>query len=488
MYIPSLGISPYIAHSLNSWYISPLTYHMGRAERISAAYSARDWLVGLKYQDRVKCMNDFATPGRYQDIDFSPRAFDKIPNTLGRILGDASFYKDMRFAPFCRCYVFKDDKTGAPIAAIWGHKESVDRWKEEPPVYQFDFKKQNVTFIDLMENEVGFPENPSGNTLIPMSPFPLFIKGTPGTEQKMCDAIAAAIPAAGPAGGIEVSAFPRADGNASVIFTSKVSREYTGDAKVVINGAEKKWPLKIQALGTHEEVVALASALEYGKIRKFSAEYNFAGTASGKIAGEYVLLKKHAGTAGDKDLSDWKGLPAIALGAGFSMRVVAADKKVMILICANSKNLSAEDVFSGTGLYIDPFEKNDTWTEPKIAGGLAGDLGVYEIQKSKSGGVEALCRFSQGVLAGMDKDLMVAGKVQKLIKVKTATIGDAVSMEIEIPEKIFAPAILEPGGRFGLNISIPLKGGSIATLAPISGTGAAEPGKINFVMAVLAKQ
>lgn len=487
VYIPGLGISPYIAHSLNSWYISPLTYHMGRAERISAAYSARDWLVGLKYQDRVKCMNDFATPGRYQDIDFSPRAFDKIPNTLGRILGDASFFKDIRFAPFCRCYVFKDDKTGAPIAAIWGHKESVDRWKEEPPVYQFDFKKQEVKFIDLMENEVSFPKNSGGNTLIPMSPFPLFIKGAPGAEQKMCDAIAAAIPATGPAGGVEVSAFPNAEGSASVIFTSKVSREYTGDAKVVINGAEKKWPLKIQPLGTREESIPLASALEYGKIRKFSAEYTFSGGNSGKISGNYLMLNSHAGITGDRDLSDWKGLPVIDLGAGVSMSVGAVDKKIKIKIRAAGKNLSAEDVFSGTGLYIDPFEKNDTWTEPKIAGGLAGDLGVYEIQKSKNGGMEALCRFSQGVLAGMDKDLMIVGKVQKLIKVKTATAGDAVFMEIEVPEKIFAPLALVPGNRFGLNISVPVKDGSIATLAPISGTGAAEPGKINFVMAVLVK-
>ena len=60
-------------------------------------------------------------------------------------------------------------------------------------------------------------------------------------------------------------------------------------------------------------------------------------------------------------------------------------------------------------------------------------------------------------------------------------------MEIEVPEKIFAPLALVPGNRFGLNISVPVKDGSIATLAPISGTGAAEPGKINFVMAVLVK-
>ena len=476
MNIPSLGVSPYIAHSANGWYISPFSYDIGKAERISAAFTARTWLVGLKYQDRVACMNDFYNPSRYMDIDFTPRAYEKIPNTLGRLLGDASFYKDIRFAPFCRCYVFKDDKTGAPIAAIWGHKESVDRWKEEPPQYKFDFGRQEIKFMDLMENETSFSKDADGFTVIPMSPFPLFIKGAPGAEQVMCDAIASAVPAVGTAGSVEVSAFPNADGNASVVFTSKVSREYTGDAKVIINGVEKKWPLKMQPLGNVEESVVSASATECGKIRKFSAEYNISGASSGKIAGDYIVLKKHEDITVDGNLSDWKDLPAIDLAAGISMSVVTAGKKVIIAIRASAKDVLAEDLFAGVGLYIDPFEKTGTWTESKTAAGIAGDLGVYEIRKSKDGGMEALCRFSQGLLAGMDKDLMIIGKGQKLITVKTAKVGDEACMEVEVPEKIFAPAVLEPGGRFGLNISIPLKGGAVA-LAPISGAGAAEPGR-----------
>jgi len=531
--IPSEGLSPYVVHSGNPWYIAPLSYHMGRAERISAAFSARNWLAGLKYQDNVKIMNDFMTPNRYMDIDFTPRAFDKIPNTLGRILGDASFYRDIRFAPDCRCYVFKDDKTGAPIAAIWGHKESVDRWKQEPPVYRFDFGKQDLTFIDLMENEVNFSKNPEGNTLIPMSPFPLFIKGTPGTEQKLCDAIAAAVPATGSAGGVEVSAFPNAEGKATVVFKNTFSREYSDEAKIVINGVENKWPLKIPSLGSREEQVALAPAAAVpdaaadgdgahrppirndggrsacpakplgadgaptavpnsatdGALQKFTAEYAFAGGNTGKIAGDYILLKNQAGITVDGDLSDWQNLPVNDLGAGLSMQAVMADKKIIIALRATGKNLSAEDVFSGVGLYLDPFEKTDTWAEPKTAvGGIAGDLGVYEIQKSKDGGLEALCRFSQGTLAGMDKDLMIVGKVQKLITVKTAMSGDVACMEIEVPEKIFAPLTLAEGSRFGLNISVPLKEGGVTTLAPMAGfKSAAEPGKINFVMIVIGK-
>ena len=187
--IPEEGISPYVWHSDKGWYIGPLSYHSGRSERICAAFSARNWLVALKYQNRLACMEDFMTPSRFTDIDLTSRFYEKIPNTLGRLLGNASFVRDIPFAPYCRGYLFRDDSTGSPIAAIWGYKETVDRWQESPPLYTFDFGGQNVKFIDLMENEVTYAKDCDGRTIIPMSPFPLFIKGMPGTENQLCDAI-----------------------------------------------------------------------------------------------------------------------------------------------------------------------------------------------------------------------------------------------------------------------------------------------------------
>ena len=187
--IPEQGISPYVMHSANSWYMGPLSYHSGRSERISAAFSARNWLVALKYQNRVACMNDWMTPSRFTDVDFTSRFYEKIPNTLGRLLGNASYVKDIpSFAPNCRGYLFRDDVTGSPIAAVWGHKEAVDRWQESPAQYTFDFGSQNVTFIDLMENEVTYPKDCTGRVVIPITPFPLFIKGMPGTDEQLCDA------------------------------------------------------------------------------------------------------------------------------------------------------------------------------------------------------------------------------------------------------------------------------------------------------------
>jgi len=187
--IPEESISPYVVQSGNSWYMGPVSYHSGRSERIVPAFSARNWIIGLKYQNRVACMEDFMTPSRYTDVDFTSRFYEKVPNTLGRILGNASFVNDIVFAPYCKGYLFRDDLTNVPIAVIWGYKEAVDRWQEDAPKYTFDFSNMNVKFIDLMENEVQYPTDCDGRTIIPLSPFPIFIKGQPGTESQLTDAI-----------------------------------------------------------------------------------------------------------------------------------------------------------------------------------------------------------------------------------------------------------------------------------------------------------
>ena len=183
--IPELSMSPYVVQSGNSWYMGPVSYHSGRSERISAAFSARNWLVALKYQNRVTCMEDFMTPSRLTDADFTSRFYEKIPNTLGRLLGNASFVQDIPFAPNCRGYLFRDDTTSCPIAVVWGYKTAVDQWQEEPPKYTFDFGSLNVTFIDLMENAVTFPKDCSGRFVIPITSFPLFIRSTPGTDSQL---------------------------------------------------------------------------------------------------------------------------------------------------------------------------------------------------------------------------------------------------------------------------------------------------------------
>jgi len=186
-------ISPYMRLTDENFIIGPLSYHCGRAERTSAAFSARNWLVGLKYQDRIPTMEDFRTPNRCVDIDFTPKPYDKIPNTLGRLLGNASFVKDITFGCYCRGYLFRDDDSNAPIAVIWCYKDAIDKEWQNDLLYAFDFGSQNLQFIDLMENEVDCSQDVYGRTLVPVSSFPLFIKGVYAsgytTETQLCDSL-----------------------------------------------------------------------------------------------------------------------------------------------------------------------------------------------------------------------------------------------------------------------------------------------------------
>jgi len=485
--IPQEGISPYICHSANNWYTGPLSYHIGKSERISAAFSVRNWLVALKYQNRVACMQDFDTPGRYMDIDFTPRPYDKMPNTLGRLLGNASFYKDIRFAPYVRCYVFKEDKTGSPIAAIWGHKESVDRWKEEPPLYTFDFGGQNLKFIDLMENEVSYPKGIDGGTVLPMSPFPLFIKGVPGAEEQLCNAIANGISASADARTLDIYAFPNSSGIASVIFRNPVSKEFRGEAKIVLNSKESTLSLKIPPMGQTEERIDLRQVNDgYGKLLPFDFMCSIDGGISIRISGSYMLFKNNSNTSlnVDGNLSDWKDIPAADIGAGFMIRAAVSNGKLLVAIEAREQNLLSPEVFAGIGLYIDPFEKTNQWHIPKVA---TQDLAVFEFIKSKENTIEAFCHYVQGTQAGSGSGYLVQGKVQKNITVRTSADANAAFMVFSVPQDVLSPLILKAGSRFGLNISVPFKKNEVKTLAPIGNfKNAGEPGEIYFVMAIVS--
>ena len=109
-FIPKEAMTPYFGNSGDSWYPGMLSYDMGRAERISAAFSARTWLIALKYMKNIACLFDFSMRRYFWDIDLTVGAKMKVVNTLGRILGNADFYKDIRLSQQIRCYMFIDEK------------------------------------------------------------------------------------------------------------------------------------------------------------------------------------------------------------------------------------------------------------------------------------------------------------------------------------------------------------------------------------------
>ena len=377
MSIPQMGITPYVWNSGNYWYLPPVSYGIGKAERIASAFMARAWLVALKYQERVACMNNFFMPNRYVDVDFSPRMYDKTPNTLGRILGDAYFYQDVKFVPYSRAYIFRQDSDGAPIAALWGYKETVDRFKEKPTTVRFDFRGQDVTFIDLMENTVSFPKDAEGYTLIPMTPFPIFIKGTPGSQDQLSKAIAAGVAVDGnEADALDVSAYPEGDGSAMIGLKSNLPTAFSAEAKVTLNGVETLDDLKLLPLEEIKRSLEIPGRpLTANTLLPFDFALRVGKSAPVEIKGSYLLM--HWDTTGaaavDGRADEWRDIPALDLGDGISIKTSATNGSVSFLIQAKGQRLDPVSTFAGVGFYFDPFEPTSDWTTPKNA---KGDLGI----------------------------------------------------------------------------------------------------------------
>ncbi len=157
----------------------PYTYDLSYGEKLGSALRARTWLVGLKLQDRVKELS----AGNYglfaMDAMLTPYAFQKIPNTLGHLLGNAVFKADLRLFPDTRCFIFEDEKK-RPVAALWACAEDFDRGKFKAP--EFYFKPVGkLQLFDLMEAEHSIDPGKNGLFRLPLSPFPVFLRGEPGT-------------------------------------------------------------------------------------------------------------------------------------------------------------------------------------------------------------------------------------------------------------------------------------------------------------------
>jgi len=189
--IPEWGLDVHRGCSTDHWRAGTPTYHMGWAERMSAAYFARSWLVALKYADRVRQFNGWAMDFVTFDAEMTHYALAKVPNTLGRLLGDATFKYDIRFAVNCRAYLF-EDKQGRPVAALWSHYPDVDRGLEKSPVARMHFDGAMPEFFDLMENKVTPQMLKDGSCEVPVTPFPAFIRGNAGTTEALRKSLAAA--------------------------------------------------------------------------------------------------------------------------------------------------------------------------------------------------------------------------------------------------------------------------------------------------------
>jgi len=252
--IPPWGLDTHKGCSSDHYRAYCPSYHMGWGERISAAYWMRHWLVGLKYQNRISFLD-----GHYSwndmDSNLTPLAVQKTPNTLGNILGNAVFREDIRFAPNVRCYVFEDEKQ-RPVAAVWSHIADVDKGNSKCPEMEIRLPKETPQVFDMMGVERGVVVDSNGMATMPVSSFPIFVRGTGGSLKEFCSAFTDARLKGKEYMPLAISIQPESAINLKAQFRNLTGRNFSGTAEIDIQG--KKTALDLNLKGQAEKTISLS--------------------------------------------------------------------------------------------------------------------------------------------------------------------------------------------------------------------------------------
>ncbi len=289
--IPKWNLTPYRPLLMDHYQLWALSYDMGWGERISAALTVRAWLLGLKHQDRIKQFNMWR-PFIYLDTQLTPMAIQKGANTLMRLLGNASFRKEVVFAAKTRAYVFETDD-GVPIAAVWSFDDGMEHGEKEPLKIELDPGKMKMRVLDLMENEIVRSDN--GSTLeLAISPFPIFIVGEKGKLAGLENAVNR-IRLKGPEEypPIHVSTRLKSAGKILLEVSNLLTRQFFGTLSLSVGGKSVTRSLVLGPLDRIEIEAALPQKTEAAEIRENSVSWKIVAD-SGRTYHSVVKLETFA--------------------------------------------------------------------------------------------------------------------------------------------------------------------------------------------------
>jgi hypothetical protein len=474
--IPQLGVVSVSWDPKVSWLYGAMSYDMGWLEKLSAAWRARSWLVGLKYQNRLQSFMSAAMTNCFEiDVDLTPFATQQMPNTLGNLLGDAHFKKDIRFAPYTRCYVFEDAQR-RPVAAIWGFHKNMESGDMAPLQIKANFTGQQLEVFDLMNARRSLVENAAGEAIFPVSPFPFFFRGQPGGLSKLI----ASLENAGMVSGegltpITLSARPTLSGKMRLTAKNLYSREFAGT--IVAN--QRKTALTIPPAGVNSLDLELPHPLVPGQIvaekiagqivagnANFPFEFKFNVFTSGKTSAPITV---------DGHLDDWMHVLPITFTnryvSGKNPRpIAAADFAGYFKTAWNEKGIwlcvaVKDDTFVHEEYKIPASRWNndslqvyfDTLLDARLREKHGYDLNDYDylVLPAAAGGSASTfrCRTPEWQLTlgpNAPKDKTFAPNIQTAFK-KTA---DGYVYEVFFPAKYVLPIKLAKGSAFGFSLFV----------------------------------
>ncbi|MBT3378526.1 MAG: hypothetical protein HN742_25030 [Lentisphaerae bacterium] len=460
------GIDPHQGNS-SKWFGSPVSYDLGDAERIAAAYYARSWLVALKYHKRVLTMSGHQNRFMFLDFDFTAYSLLKVSNTLGRLLGSADFREDIRFAPLVRCYLFEDDRH-RPVAALWSHIPDVDRGMKEAPSAVLPFTGDPPDVYTLMENTIRPETRADGSVVVPVGPQPLFLVGKPGTLSTMSRAIRfARLLGREGAPTVAISALPLSASEAEVTFKNLLSKPFSGVASVSFAHATERIPLDLGPSARLKRVAKAGTEFACDRLESFVLEADLGSLDQPiKTTISYpVLFISRFAPAVDGDLGDWRDRPFIPLSSGktdllsASIKLAWDDSHLFLAATVNDASATAasrQDAMEGKsrdmlGICLDLLSNG------RLKGDLApfdDDNYCYEFMPSpgEEKGI-AFCRHAPVTQADSGKMAPRKGRFDGQIIAVCRRRADGYVYEVAIPRARLMPLRLAKGTAFGLSVA-----------------------------------
>ena len=293
----------YIAmwNGINSWRYGAVSYEMGWTEKMVAGLHARHWLTLLKIPN-----TSFATIAAVSgnifamDLALTPFATQKAVNTMGRLLGDASFAKDIRIAPAVRCYVFEDGQK-RPVAAVWTYDPGIENGIADAMIAAVPFSRENVEIFDLMEAERKPAYGKDGKLRLGISAHPIFLRGQPGRTAAFVQALGKArIIEGGNAFPVDLKFSFSAD---KVLLQVKNPSDSPLKDSLIFNG--KTIPLKLKGNESTVLPLPLAKPLTDRAITAQSVNLRLMGKYELDRSFEGILCRKVQGKP------DWSRIPAV---------------------------------------------------------------------------------------------------------------------------------------------------------------------------------
>ncbi len=311
--VPEWGLE-YVNWNMSGWTGGALSNDIGWTEKIAAAKTMRSWLVFMTKFDQVLSVNASCQQINYAlDLDLRPRVYQKIPNTLSALLGNVKrFISDVSFAPAVKCLVWEDE-LGRPVAAVWNQEPAADKGVRQGPWAKTAFKGK-IEIFDMM----GARRIPNADGSFPVSPFPFFLRGEPGSADTFTRAMAESV-LTGDAGGVPFRVVPvlTSRDTMRLDFENAIARQVTGNVDVM----GKMIPVSLSPLGKTSIPVNLPQVLPLDHIARLSIPYTF---RSGSSRSDTAL--KFNGFAIRKFHGNWDGIPAIPITAKVRKGEIFSDK------------------------------------------------------------------------------------------------------------------------------------------------------------------